>query len=318
MASPFRTRNAQLFARLEAAWAGTLLASEIFTGFNPTFKPNYDQNEDQSLRSSFGKYPVIAGGVSADLGFSHYVKGSGTPGTAPEFLAAWQMCGLKHTDGANDNTFAPDISQNSPGSVSWNVGGTAGSVAGQHMAIQGAFGNLKISGEAGKLVSATCEFKGAYRAVEDAQPIGSVTYDTATPAPLKSTTVTVLDVASGLQVKSFSIDLGAEITLRPSAKATTAYAGTVYADRKIKGQVVLTAPDLATLDLYAATLSNEQGVFSWAWGPVGNVTTISVPFGVLNSVVPSDQNGRLMLTCDLSASLPGGESEGGDLTIVFS
>ena len=67
MASPFRTRNAQLFARLEAAWAGTLLLSEIFTGFNPTFKPNYDQNEDQSLRASFGKYPVIAGGVSADL-----------------------------------------------------------------------------------------------------------------------------------------------------------------------------------------------------------------------------------------------------------
>lgn len=306
MASPFRTRNAQLHAKIEASFS-SVGGADVFVGFNPSFKPNFEQNEDNSFRASFGKYPIIGGGVSADLGFSFHVKGGGTA-AVPEYDAALKLCGLKPTG----TVYKPDITQNSPGSVSYNADG-------QLHVIEGAFGNLKISGEAGKLVTATCDFKGAYVDVADVAIVtADVALDATQPVALKGSTLNVMGYSSAV-VKSFSIDLGADISLLDDMSTTSAYAGAFYGDRKITGQVVVEAPDIATLDLYTKALNNTSGVMSWQWGTVQyNIVQINVPYGIVSSVVPSDDNGRLILTCDFSASLPGAQADGADFNITIT
>lgn len=311
MASPFRTKNAQLHAKIEAAFT-SITNTECFAGFNPTYKPNWEQNDDESYRGTFGKLPTIAGGVSADLGFSFYLKGSGTPGTAPEFDKVLKLCGFSVTNvPATSDTYKPDTTVVAPGSVSWNADGA------RHV-VEGAFGTLKIAGESGKLAVCTADFTGAYEAFADAALISNVTYQSSIPQPLKGVTVTIMDADPQPKLKSFSIDIGNVISLRPSAKAASAFAGAVLADRRIKGQIVMTAPDQTALDAYVKAANNTQGVLSWAWGATSNVVTITVGAGVFSSVVPSDQNGRLMLTVDFSAALIGGATEGDDLSIMFS
>lgn len=308
-----RTKNAQLSAKIEATFS-SVSAGDVLAGFNPTFKPNIEENKDESIRESFGKYPVIAGGTSSDLGYSWYLKGSGVAGDAPECDAVLKMCGMRRDDvAATSNTYHPDTSQDTPGSATHNVDGKY-----LHI-VEGSYGNLKIAGESGKLAAATADFKGAFVTPTATALVGAVTYDPTSPRPLKSVALVILDSSDPtLFVKSFSFDFGANLPLIESMASASAYAGAAYTDRDIKGQIMLVAPDLATLDAYTAAFANTQGVFSFAWGPTGNALSIEAGFGVIGQVTPSDENGVLRLALEIQASLPGGEAEGNDFALGFA
>mgnify|MGYP000324279674 CR=1 FL=1 len=95
-----RTRNAALLAKVETT-PGEFVAPSASTdgilveGVTPSFRPQNTET-DEVTGSLDGRGP-IPGGLQCELSFSLYLKGSGTPGVAPEFAELLRACGLAET-----------------------------------------------------------------------------------------------------------------------------------------------------------------------------------------------------------------------------
>lgn len=94
--SALRSRNAALLAKIEAvegdpetlnASSDGVLVSELQVNLTP-------QNEERGeVTGSLDDRGPLIGGLQAEISFDVYLKGSGTPGTAPEFGKLFQACG---------------------------------------------------------------------------------------------------------------------------------------------------------------------------------------------------------------------------------
>ena len=103
------TRSSVLFAVTETtegtpvAPTGATQAVELQDGFDCS--PQFETLQTASLRSSIGRSKPIIGGENPAMQFSHYLKASGTAGTAPEWkLYAKSLFGGEEVEGTEYTT----------------------------------------------------------------------------------------------------------------------------------------------------------------------------------------------------------------------
>jgi hypothetical protein len=92
-----RTRNAAVISKIQSV-AGTFDAPNTTTDGllveRPTFRPTTKNTQTNEVTGSLDPRAPIIGGMQIQIDFSFYVKGSGTPGVAPEWGDIAKACGL--------------------------------------------------------------------------------------------------------------------------------------------------------------------------------------------------------------------------------
>jgi hypothetical protein len=96
---PILVNKTQLAARVEAVegTAETPGAGDALLVINPTFIPLVEMHERKILSSELSRYKSLSGCRSARLRFEVELKGSGSPGVAPEWGELMRACGFDET-----------------------------------------------------------------------------------------------------------------------------------------------------------------------------------------------------------------------------
>ena len=106
-----RARNALLMAKIETT-PGTFVTLAASTDAirvrNVTVSPQTNNQANDSLTSSLDGLPDLIGGMSVDLSFNLFIKGSGAAGTAPEWGKIMRACGWAETITATAVPAAPE------------------------------------------------------------------------------------------------------------------------------------------------------------------------------------------------------------------
>ena len=185
----------QLAAQIETAEgsAGTLTGADVLLVANPSFKPNTPPIERDNTNSTMSQVAAVMGARSAVIEFDVELKGSGTPGTAPEYGKLLKMCGF------SENTVA------SPASVTYlptsTYGGSPVSLPSGTLAlymdgvvkkIWGARGDVSLKLVTGKFGVLHFAFTGADFSVLDAALLSAgVSYQTTKPPVFMSASFTI-------------------------------------------------------------------------------------------------------------------------------
>ncbi len=95
-----------------------------------TFSPNIIDTTE--VNPSLDPFDPIVGGMSATIEFDLYLKGSGTPGTAPEWGVLMKGCGFSESIQAAVPPGAPEACAVGGTTILANLGATAGTTAQQY------------------------------------------------------------------------------------------------------------------------------------------------------------------------------------------
>lgn len=97
---PLRTRNAAVTFKIEGT-PGTFDAPNTTTDGilveRPTIRYDVQETQTDEVTGSLDPEAPIIGGTQCQIDFSFYLKGSGTPGVAPEWGKIARACGLAET-----------------------------------------------------------------------------------------------------------------------------------------------------------------------------------------------------------------------------
>jgi hypothetical protein len=106
-----RARNALLMAKIETT-SGTFVTLAASTDAirvrNVSVSPQTNNQANDSLTSSLDALPDLIGGMSMDVNFEFFIKGSGVAGTSPEWGKIMRACGWAETLTATAVPAAPE------------------------------------------------------------------------------------------------------------------------------------------------------------------------------------------------------------------
>lgn len=226
--------------------------------------------------------PRVQGGRYWEVTFSMEAKGSGTAGTAPPETALLQGCGMKLTNTpATSDAYVTLITDDKTVTL-------YGYQDGKLYETNYAQGTFVLRKEGKKPARYQFTFKGLYVAPVDAT-MASPTFPTTTPVAVVQT-LTLGGVTP--KIKSWSIDLGADVQM-----LTDDTAGTGYHRAKIVGYnpsftMQVEEELVATRDDHANALL-DTGL---AWdgtigGTAGNKIDVNIPKCHINEVGPGEAEG---------------------------
>lgn len=160
MATPLRTRNAAVTCKIEGT-PGTFDAPNTTTDGilveRPTIRYDVQETQTDEVTGSLDPEAPIIGGTQCQIDFGFYLKGSGTPGVAPEWGKIARACGLAETVTLNTlsgTTFAltdaDTIADSGSGMAALTVGTyvhvtTAGGQIGEGVVTASAAGSIDIA-----------------------------------------------------------------------------------------------------------------------------------------------------------------------------
>jgi len=294
-------------------------ADEILAGAdallvaNPSFKPNTPPNERDNTSSTMSQVAAVMGLRSATIEFDIELKGSGTPGTPPEYGKLLQMCG-----------FSEDI-EASPASVTYlptsTYGGSPVSLPSGTLAlymdgvvkkIWGARGDVSLKLQTGKFGVLHFVFTGADFSVGDAELLSAgVSYQMTKPPVFMNANFMIDDSPPYPAILSvLDLKMGNVVTLRDSANAESGYLSAIITGRKPSMSFDPEMVIVQTYDFYGKLRSNHEGSLSTVLGATsGNIITITAPKVQYVGINPADRGGINTLGIDCRLNKDSGDDE---------
>lgn len=127
-----RTRNSAVLFKIESSEgvdAAPVAGTDAVLVENPTFSFNPNTVQTNEVTGSLDNRGPIAGGMTAQITFDVYLKGSGAAGTAPEWGKILTACGWQEVITASAVPAAPEACANGGSTTTAVLGATASSTA---------------------------------------------------------------------------------------------------------------------------------------------------------------------------------------------
>lgn len=242
---------------------------------DPSYAPEFQRVPRQFIHADHSEFAELIGSQAARIKFKTELKGSGTAGTAPKIDAFLRGCCLADTNvPATSDTYAPISSGYENITVTkWNVDESAN---GRKHSIEGALGNLILSGERGGFMNAEFDFFGRYKAVTDSNPPSGISYDEAAPPQILGITFTVGGVT--LKWQTLRLDLGNRIILKPDVTHATGWGIGLLTGRSMTLSFDPEETLVATHDFFGALKAGTLAALSMTvGGTAGNRFVLSCP-----------------------------------------
>lgn len=290
--------------------APTLLANAILTR-NFSAKPLEGDKLDRNLdRGSYGATPSVLTNKRQTMGFEVDLAGSGTAGTAPPWMELLEACGmappvLVATTSATQKPALPNAVPSSLTTHHW--------MGDQLRKAVGVRGSFSIDFTAGNYPFLSFNYTGLIPAAAPrsvSAPGAATLTQWREPVEVGSGNTAITLDGYAVLMRSFRLDANVQAAVRNLV-------GSRYVNRgphSFTGQLVVEAPSMAAKD-YLATLDNSSRVaLSIVHGLVaGNIITVSAPKLQITDVAESEEDGKLMWTMSVTATIDAGAD---DLTIV--
>jgi len=258
--------------------AETLVAADVFLGFNVALDPDIEMNERNPVRSALSPYPSIPGKRAARLTFEAELTGGGAgypigsteSGVNNGLSDALRACGVSETlVGSTSATYVPASSSVPSVTLAWYMDGKA-------YKMWGTRGTCRIGMEAGKPPRMYFEFTGADFSETDVSLLSGTSLISTKPPIFASASLTIDSYAA--IVSKLDLDLGAQLALRTSANAASGNLSAVIVDRK---PILSFDPEnvlVATEDFLGNWRSGTEMAFTTTLGSdAGNIIEITAP-----------------------------------------
>ncbi len=269
---PILLQKTQLAAKLEAleGTAENPGAGDALLVINPGFKPQVEMHQRKIVGSDLSAYKSLSGRRSARLAFEVELKGSGSPGVAPEWGELMRACGF-------DETIVPSTSVSyAPASSSIPSITLALYMDGLLSKLWGARGTVRLNLSAGEPGRLAFEFSGADFEVTDAVMLAGVSYDSSEPERFLSAGFSV-DSYSAL-IEKLDLDIANTLQLRSDINRPSGYSSALLTGRRPAGSLDPELTLVADYDWYSKWRNGSEGAITLALGAIaGNIVTITAP-----------------------------------------
>lgn len=256
-----------------------------------TYTPMEGSEENRDLLLPYlGNQGVILTGLHGRLEFSVELAGSGTPGTAPNWGALLQACGMDET--VTEDT---DVAY-APVSGGYEAGTFYYMRDGEKHVLLGCRGNVSLQLVPSRIPRLRFTFIGLHGTVptDAALPTVDLTgWQTPLPVSKANTTFSLHGYAG--PTESVSIDLGNQV----EARMLIGSEGAEIVDRRASGSVVMEATQLATKNWNAIARAHTRAAMAAQHGiAAGNIVQIAAPAvqigrytegqtqGIINNTLP--------------------------------
>jgi hypothetical protein len=306
------TRRRIIAARIEDQEGTAEAITAVDTGIiaiDPKFDGDIKMYDRSNVKlNTLSKLQQIPGQQMGTISFKAELKGAGAaysstvkPALSPYLRACGFAETVDSTAGAEKVTYLP-ASSGVPSLTIWLY------EDGAVRKLRGARGTVSFSGKAGEPVMADFKFSGVY----DGSPAAAMvtpTLEASTPPVLLNAALT-LDEYSAV-FETFSVDMGNDIQMRPSANDETGYLSAMLTDRKPVGKL---DPEMVLPDEYDFMGNWQNGTpAALSVGPVGSVNynrfQLSAPKCVYTKVGSGDRNGIITADLDIQLAMVTGDDE---------
>ncbi|MBC7963804.1 MAG: hypothetical protein H7Y05_12770 [Steroidobacteraceae bacterium] len=306
------TRRRVIAAKIEAV-EGTAevitVAEAGILAIDPKFDADIKMYDRANVKlNSLSTLVPIPGQQSGTISFKVELKGAAATYTAvikPAVGIYLKACGFAETVDltvSNEKVTYLPASSGIPSLTIWMYDD------GVVRKLKGCRGTVSFSGKIGEPVFADFKFTGVYDGAP-ALAMVNPTFEAAIPPVVLGTTLTIDAYAA--VVESFSVDMGNEISLRPSVNAVSGYLSALMTGRKPTGKLDPEMVLPATYDFYTKWTSGSAGVLSI--GPIGSVNynriTLSAPKCVYTKVGSGDRSGNQTADLDFALAMNTGDDE---------
>lgn len=241
-------------------------------------------NERPAVRTSLAKLRQLFGGTLFTLTFDVEIKGSGAAGTAPEFGALLQACGMAETVNIGvDVRYKPASANHKSATIYYYEDG-------QLFIMTGCRGNVTWNLEAGTYGKLSFTLTGhVANPVDD--PLPAPTYLDLVPPVNINVPFTV--AGYGAIISALSGDLSNTLAMPPSIRATDGYGEIQITGRDINGSFDPESVDVATQDFIGdlkdgAELALATGDIGSVAGNIWSLTHLAISY---REVAPGDRDG---------------------------
>lgn len=312
MAKPYRIREAQIAAKVEAVpgTAETLAAADLFLAQNVKLTPRFADTANEGLTGVLSKEPGVSGMRTAELSFDVLLKGSGVAGTAPEWRNAILAAGCSETvSGGTSVTYKPAAPE-SYFTFGLNFPGLGGAGEDRLFRITGCQGNMKLSWKSGGPLLASFTMQGAWVAPTDGTVLTPSAWQSSVPFAFLNPVMLFHTVQ--LSFETFEMDMGNAVEIRPNANSTSGALTAQITNRRVVGSVDAEAEKLTTFDIWTKVGSNTTGAIAMTpIGTAGNLVDLDIPKARFMEPDLGDRAGSLTIPFKYEAlrSATGGNDE---------
>jgi len=249
--------------------------------FEPTINPEDTFQQRQPSGSSAGNAAGVVGERKGTCSFRAELRSDGVDALDAGLAILLQACGLKLTG----SVYAPTSGVADQKTCTIDV-----YEDGLMKRIFGAMGNVKISGEYGKIVSLEFEFQGIWSAPTDvALPSPSIS----ARIPLRLAAATLTIGAYTPKISKFELDFQANVVQREDVTQASGLLHFLAAGRDPQVSMDMEADVVATHDAYGIWLAGTEAALSLLVTDGTVNITIAAPKLQYRQVAEGDRDGKL-------------------------
>ena len=285
-------------------------ASELFRAGNFSHEVSVEQLERAVKDASLSPFPSIPGKRSAQISFTTELRGSGTPGVAPDYGLLFKACAMKETIVEDASVaYAPMSDKSSYTRICLTA-----FIDGLRVMYLGCMGSFSINCPLDGVPTVDWEFEAADFEVSDAPLLDGASYDAQTPEPV---------LMSGFSFGGFHFDaanirfaMNNEVVLRQSANASGGHLNALVTGRAPSGSFDPEAVLKATGDVFKDWEDGARLPLKVQVGHrAGNICTITAPKCQYTDMGFSDRDGLLTYDAPFRLARDAGDDE---IAIVFT
>ena len=301
------TQKSVLLAKIESTYATDptpTTSADAVQVYNVELDIKREPEKRDVVDVTLSPLQAIMGLGVAKVNFEVDLKGSGTAGTANDWMVLSKACGMANTNvPSTSDTLKPDDTPTDSVTL-WVY------KDGLLYKLVGCRGNKKMVFEAGKIVKIQYEFMGRFDIPTDVALPSAVTVDSTKPVPALATSFTLGSYAA--VIDKLEIDLGNEITNNEDMNATYGVQSFEIVKRDPKGKLSINAILRATsnADFWSYMNIGTTKALSIVIGSTaGNIATITAPVCTIMSVKEVSKNGIEMFEMELQLARNSGGDE---------
>lgn len=276
-------------------------ALNAIIGKNVQFTPLEAEEVSRDLLLPYmGNQGVILTGKHAKLEFDIEFAGSGVAGTAPKWASLMRACGFAETLLATTSATYSLVEDNqSSTTVFFEIDGV------RHIML-GCRGTLSLNVAPKAIPSFRIVLTGLLGTITD-QALTAVTMTGwSVPLEASSANTTMMLYGTAAVAESLSIDLGNTVTPRFLIGSESV----MISDRKVTGQAVVEATNLATTNWFQRALARTRGALQVVHGTAaGNIVEITAPAIEVGKITQGQTDGILNYSLPLSLCPVAGRDE---------
>lgn len=283
------TQKSVILAKIESTYATDptpTTSADAISVYDVEIEMTREAQERRPIDVTLSPLQPVMGDGFGKISFDVNLKGSGTAGTAPDWLVLAKACGYVNTNvPATSDTLKPDDTPTDSCTI-WAY------KDGIKYVFVGCRGEMKWVFEAGKIVKLKFEMQGRYALCTDVSLPSAITVDSTRPVPAIGTVFTFGSYAA--VIEKLELSLNNEIVKNPDMNATYGVQSFEITGRKPSGKMTVNAVLRATsnADFWSYMDAGTTKALSIVIGTAaGNIATITAPVCTITSIKPSSKNG---------------------------